>query len=60
MNFLTYLALRFACSPVGNGLLGGLGFVLIVVLSPIFLVLAPFGWIWMVYDDWKEFEDEDV
>ena len=63
MNFLTYLGLRFFHSPVGEGLLGGLGLILTVVLLPLLLVLAPIGWIWMVYDEWKEAtteEEQDV
>ena len=59
MNFVTYLAARFAVSPIGEGILGGIGLILIVMLSPLLLVLAPFGWIWMVYDEWKEFVKED-
>ena len=59
MNFVTYLADRFAVSPIGEGILGGIGLILIVMLSPLLLVLAPFGWIWMVYDEWKEFVKED-
>lgn len=63
MNFLTYLVLRFFHSPLGEGLLGGLGFILLLALSPILLALAPFGWVWMVYDEWKEAmakEEQDV
>lgn len=59
MNFVTYLVARFAVSPIGEGILGGIGLILIVMLSPLLLVLAPFGWIWMVYDEWKEFVKED-
>jgi hypothetical protein len=54
VNFVTYLAARFAVSPVGEGILGGIGLILIVMLLPLLLVLAPFGWIWMVYDEWRE------
>ena len=59
MNFLTYLALRFAASPIGEGIMGGLGFCLLIVLSPVLLVLAPIVWIGTVYGDWKEFKDKN-
>ena len=59
MNFLTYLVLRFFSSPVGEGILGGILFIVLLAVSPLFLVLTPFGWVWMVYNEWKEAMAED-
>jgi hypothetical protein len=54
LNFLTYLTLRFAYSPVGEGIQGAVLLIVLVIISPVLLALAPFGWIWMVWDEWKE------
>jgi hypothetical protein len=60
VNFFEYLFLRFCYSTVGKILGGILVLPLLILAIPVVIVIGPFAWAWNIYDEWKEFKDEDI
>ena len=59
MNFFEYLFMRICHSTVVKALGALLMLPLLILLIPVYIVLSPFAWAWDVYDEWKEFKDQE-